>query len=111
MSLIRLFRHRVVEGDARRRRAQLYEVTSLQITAEPTNMNEGGIRQLTAMQLLDDATVIVLSPTEVIWRVQSGPLTGIEHSGRAVDALSVSQGDYAGLFGNISLTVFDTNSR
>jgi hypothetical protein len=94
--------------------AQLTEVTALQLAASPLTINETGTRQLSAAQVLDDATTIALAPNTITWSVQSGSITGISSSGLATaatvyqDTAATAQGSFAGLSGTLSLTVLDT---
>jgi len=91
-------------------------VTALQIAATPVTVNEAGIRQLGAAEVLDDQTINLLPATSVAWSVQSGPLTGINSSGLATaglvyqDSPAVAEGSYAGFTGSLGLTVLDTIS-
>ena len=62
---------------------QLYEVVNLAVSANPANVNEGATRQLGASAVLDDATVLNLSPATVAWSVVSGPVDSINASGLA----------------------------
>lgn len=93
---------------------QLYEVTALQLTASPLTINETATRQLSAAQLLDDATTINLLATSVNWSVLSGPLSSISTGGLATaatvyqDTAATAQGGYAGNIGTLGLTVLDT---
>ena len=92
---------------------QLYEVTALQLTATPASVNEGSTTQLSAAQLLDDTTTIVLPPASVAWSVLSGPLSGISAGGLATAApvyqntTATAQGLFAGLAGTVNLTVLN----
>lgn len=92
---------------------QLYEVTALQLAAAPTTVNEGGTRQLSAAQLLDDATTINVSANSIAWSVQSGPLS-IDANGLATAATvyensaATAQGSLGGNTGTLGLTIFDT---
>lgn len=93
---------------------QLYDITALQLTAVPLTIDEAGTRQLTANQLLDDATTLSLAASAVIWSVQSGPLEGISNSGVATaglvgqDTAAIVQGAFGGFTATLSLTVRDT---
>jgi len=93
---------------------QLYEVTALQLAATPATINETGIRQISATQILDDDSTLAVSATDVAWSVASGPLSGINAAGLATattvyeDTAATAQGDYAGLTGQLPLTVLDT---
>ncbi|MES2705812.1 MAG: hypothetical protein V4726_04340 [Verrucomicrobiota bacterium] len=93
---------------------QLYEITSLLITANPAALNEGGDSQLSAKALLDDLSVIPLTGTAVTWSVVSGPLFGISVTG-GTTAENVSQpatatvrATYAGAQGTLTLTILDS---
>lgn len=93
---------------------QLYEVTALQLAATPPSVNEGSTTQLSAAQLLDDNTTIVLPPASVAWSVLSGPLSGVSASGLATAAPvyqntpATAQGLFAGMAGALNLTVVNT---
>jgi hypothetical protein len=78
---------------------QLYDAT-LQVTASPTNVNEGATRQLAAFQTLDDATTNALNPALVTWGILGGPVASIG-SGGLLTAATVYQNSNAvvsGLF-------------
>jgi len=93
---------------------QLTEVTALQLAATPTTVDETATRQLSATQLLDDASLNLLPATAVTWSVASGPLSGINASGLATadvvyqNTAATAQGDYAGASGTLGLTVLDS---
>ncbi|MFT5190834.1 MAG: hypothetical protein ACI9DF_003934 [Verrucomicrobiales bacterium] len=95
---------------------QLYEVAALELAAAPTSVDEGGTRQLSAAQLLDDDTTIALAADSITWSVQSGPLTGIGRNGLATadivyeDTPATAQGSFAGDIGLLPLTVNNTNA-
>ncbi len=95
---------------------QLYEVAALQLAASPTSVDEGGTRQLSAAQLLDDSTTIALAADSITWSVQSGPLTGIDTNGLATagifyeDTAATAQGSFAGDIGLLPLTINNTNA-
>lgn len=94
--------------------AQLADVTALQLAASPLTINENGTRQLSASQLLDDATTNNLLASAVSWSVLSGPITSISTSGLATagvvaqDTSATVQGGFGGLTGSLNLTVLDT---
>ena len=95
---------------------QLYEVSALQLTAASPIVAEGQIRQIKSFLLLDDLSLLALTPTSVTWSIQSGPLLGINSTG-LVTAASVSQdtaasvqGAYAGLSAAFGLTVLNINA-
>ena len=91
--------------------SQLYEVVGLQISASPTNVDEGATRQLNAAQLLDDDTTINLGSDSVTWNVMAGPFTGITSGGVATagqvheNTVATAQGSFAGDNGQLDLTV------
>lgn len=62
---------------------QLYEVIGLTVGASPSALNEGQTRQLFAALVLDDATRISLSPSSLLWSVDSGPIVSISPLGLA----------------------------
>jgi len=92
---------------------QLYEVTGLAVTATPASVDEGGTRQLAAMQVLDDDSYLAVNAGEVGWSVVTGPLTGISAAGLASagtvyqDTPATVQGSHGGLDGQFELTVLD----
>ncbi len=93
---------------------QLYDVTGLQLAATPATVNESATRQLTAAQVMDDATTLPVLASSIAWSVQSGPLTGIDANGLATASLvyqntpATAQGIYAEVSGSLGLTVLDT---
>lgn len=95
---------------------QLYEVTTLQLAASPTTVNEGETRQLSGREALDDGNFNALSAAAIAWSVQSGPLVGIDVNGLVTaavvyeDTLATAHGDYGGLTGALDLTVLNVNS-
>lgn len=62
---------------------QGYSVVGLVLDASPTAIDEGQTRQLEAFDLLDDATRIAISETDVSWSVESGPIAGLSNAGLA----------------------------
>ncbi|MDH4454053.1 MAG: hypothetical protein QE570_12835 [Verrucomicrobiota bacterium] len=90
---------------------QLYEIATLQITATPLTVNEGGTRQLGAVPVLDDATTFVVPATGIAWSLQSGPVSGINASGLATAATvyenttATAQGEFEGKRGTLVLTI------
>jgi hypothetical protein len=93
---------------------QLYDVTELTVSAPGSTLNETGTLQLTAAQLLDDASYVTLDPTSVSWGVVNGPIASVSSSGLATagtvyqDTPTTVQGSQAGFSGSLSLTVLDT---
>jgi hypothetical protein len=94
---------------------QLYEITGLVLDATPTTLNEGGTRQLSAAQLLDDSTTLAVNASSVAWSVLSGPLTSINASGLAAAGIvyqntgATAQGIHAGNTSTLNLTVLNVN--
>ncbi len=94
---------------------QLYEVVDLQLAATPTSINEGGTRQLTATQLLDDNSTLAVPATSVAWSVAGGPLASISANGLATagivyqDTAATAQGSHAGLIRQLGLAVLNVN--
>jgi hypothetical protein len=92
---------------------QLYEITSLAVTASSASVNETATRQLAAWQVLDDASHLAVSAASVGWSVVTGPLTGISAAGLATagpvyqNTPATVQGSYASLSGLFDLTVLN----
>jgi len=96
--------------------AQLYEVTGVTLSANPTNVNESAARQVSASAALDDATVLNLSSSSVGWDVVSGPITSINPSGLATAAVvyqnepATVRGTFEGQTGTLGLQVLNVNN-
>jgi len=94
--------------------AQLYDVTGLVIGAASSDVNETGTLQLSARQLLDDASFIALDAGAVAWSLVSGPIISVSNTGLATadvvyqNSPASAQGSFAGFTGSISLNVLDT---
>lgn len=93
---------------------QLYEITSLLLTAAPATLNEGEDGQLSAKALLDDSSLLALNAASVTWSVVSGPLFGISVTGLTT-AENVSQNQtatvsaaFGGAQGTLTLTILDS---
>src|SRR5881409_3403121 len=90
---------------------QLYEVTNIALFASPTTVNEGATRQLAAQAVLDDASFLSLTPTQVAWSVTDGPIASISAGGLATAGIvyqntpATVRGDYQSRFGTLGLTV------
>src|SRR5581483_6971576 len=90
---------------------QLYDVTSLAVTAATTNVSAGSNLQLSASALLDDTTSFGVPATQVSWSVVSGPIAGINASGLAtagsvsVNTTATVQGKALGQSGTLQLLV------
>ena len=92
---------------------QIFEVTGIELAASPATVNEGLTRQITASQVLDDATTITIA-SGVTWSVVSGPLVGIDSNGLVtaaklhVDTGAVVQGVFQTYSDTLNLTVLNT---
>ena len=95
---------------------QLTEVTALQLAASPATVDEGGTRQLSAWEALDDESFNALPATSVTWSVMAGPFTGIDANGLATaaivyeDTLATAKGDYGALTATLGISVLNVNS-
>lgn len=69
---------------------QIYDVATLVISANPTNVNEGATRQLAARALLDDSSILNIAASRVEWSPVSGPVASIS-AGGLVTAANVYQ--------------------
>ena len=94
--------------------AQLYDVSGLLLNSAAPDVNETGMVQLAAWQLLDDATLLTTDANAVTWGIVSGPIADITASGLAT-AGAVSQntsatvsGTFGGFTGSLNLTVLDS---
>jgi hypothetical protein len=93
----------------------LFDPVALRITASPAELNESTSRQLTASLLLDDASVLNLSPGEVSWSVLSGPLSfNVPGTVTAGSVFDDSDGEVRGawqaLNDTLDLTVLNVSS-
>ncbi len=96
---------------------QLYDLTTLNVTASPVVVPEGGTSQLSANVVMDDATTATVSTSAVVWNpVTSGVVTvntaGLVTSTAAVAADKpgvVVRGTYQNKVGDVVLTISDTN--
>ena len=93
---------------------QIFDVTGLVIGSASSEVNETGTHQLSARQLLDDASFLTLHAGAVAWSPVSGPITSVSSSG-LVTAGTVYQnspatvsGSSGGFTGSIALNVLDT---
>lgn len=90
---------------------QLYEVVSLQVAAPAGSVRTGTQLLLTATQLLDDGTTLVLDPSRVAWSVISGPVNAISSAGLATagaveaDTAATVRGGYGSWSDDFALTV------
>ncbi len=90
---------------------QLYEVSSVVVSATTTNVDEGATRQLFATARLDDGTVLRLPGASVAWSVVDGPIRQIDVAGLALagavyrDTGATVQALYGGRRGVLGLWV------
>ena len=95
---------------------QLTEVTALQLAASPATVDEGGTRQLSAWEALDDDSFNALPATSITWSVMAGPFNGIDANGLATagtvyeDTLATAQGDYGTRTATLGITVLNVNT-
>ena len=95
--------------------AGLCEVVALQLAAGGSTVGEQSSRQITGVQLLDDATTVSLLPETIVWAVKDGPLTGITAGGLVTagpvyEATAATvQGHHEGRTATLDLTVLDTS--
>jgi hypothetical protein len=95
---------------------QLYDVQSLVLSANPTNVDEGAARQLAARAELDDATVLNVSSSSVTWSLLNGPILSISAAGLATaanvyeDTPAQMQGTWLGKVASVGLLVRNVGS-
>jgi hypothetical protein len=94
--------------------AQFFDVTGLVIGAASSDINETGTLQLSARQVLDDASFLPLDPGAVAWSPVSGPITSVSNSGLVTadvvyqNSPASVQGSSGGFTGSIFLNILDT---
>lgn len=95
---------------------QIYNASSLALSANPTNVNEGATRQLAARALLDDGTTLNLAPATVAWSPASGPILSISAGGLLTAATvyentpATAQGAWRGLSVTLGLRVINSEN-
>ncbi|MEI7732819.1 MAG: hypothetical protein WCO56_24825 [Verrucomicrobiota bacterium] len=95
---------------------QLCDLQSLALSATLTNINETGTSQLAVKAILDDATTLSLSATNVAWSVVSGPVASINTSGLMTMAnvyqntAATVRAGYQSTYGTLTLTVINTGN-
>ena len=95
---------------------QIYNASSLALSANPTNVNEGATRQLAARALLDDGTTLNLAPAAVAWSPASGPILSISAGGLLTaanvyeDTSATAQGTWRGLSATLGLRVINSEN-
>lgn len=95
--------------------AQLTEVTNLFVIVVPASVNEGSGLQLSGLAGLDDATVLALAGSNIVWAVPVFPIASITPTGSATAAIvwsntyGVVTGAYLGANGSGLVLVLDSN--
>jgi hypothetical protein len=93
---------------------QLTEVVSMTATGTPAQVNEGATSQLSGSATMDDATVTVLSGTDMTWGAYAWPIHDISASGVATtdwvyaNTPGTVNCSYLGVTGSGSLLVLDS---
>lgn len=94
---------------------QLTEVTNLAVTASLSSVNEGGVCQLTGVARLDDASVLALAGSNIVWLAHAHPVAGIAAVGQATASLvwsnttGIVTGVYLGVTGSGTFLVLDSH--
>ncbi len=91
---------------------QLYEVTSLQVAAAPTTLNEAATSQFSATAMLDDGTILASIANALTWSVLNGPSItisgGLATAGHVYqDTAATVQGSYFGASSILNLTILN----
>lgn len=95
---------------------QLCDLSSLQIIAATTTVNEGSSRQLSALATMDDDTFTKVLGSDLTWDVLSGPISSVSSQGLASAGLIYEntvasvQGVYGGISRTMELTVLNVNT-
>ena len=95
---------------------QIYNATSLALSANLTNVNEGATRQLAARALLDDGTTLNLAPAAVAWSPAISPIQSISAGGLLTAAIvyedtsATAQGTWRGLSATLGLRVINSEN-
>lgn len=94
---------------------QLTEMSNLVLIAVNNPVNEGGTNQLGGIAGLDDATVVALEGSNIVWSAPVFPVSAISSAGLATmanvydDTSCVVTGRYLGITGSGALVVLDSN--
>ena len=94
---------------------QLYDLVSVEASADPATVDESATRQLEAVGVFDDDTRGELESNPA-WLVLSGPLASIDGSGLATaetvyeDTAADAAAAFFGLTGTVALLVVNTNN-
>lgn len=96
--------------------SQLYEVKTVEVTANPAVATEGTTSQLSALATMDDDTIVRLDGSDAHWLILDGPLSTISPTGLAqaaqvfINAPATVRGTWLGVHGELVLTVLNVNS-
>jgi hypothetical protein len=94
---------------------QLYELSTVVVSATPATVDEGTTRQLTVGAACDDGTAVPLAASEVAWSVDAGPITSIDATGLATAGIvyqnepATVRAQFQGAFGILALTVINVD--
>ena len=94
---------------------QLGFAQEILLSATFPTLAEGQSMQLSAEMSYDDGTSVPLSPSELSWEVESGPISSVSVSGVATasivyqDSQATVQASGSGLVGSFNLTVLDVD--
>jgi hypothetical protein len=95
---------------------QLTEAARIEVTASPTETNEGAAVQLGGLLELDDSTVAVVEGSSVVWAAPAFPISSIGADGLAATAAVWSNtwgavvGDYLGVSGSGAVLVLNSDA-
>lgn len=92
---------------------QIYDATSVGITATTTDVNENATTQLSVTSVMDDDTALPLNATDVSWSIVDGPLHSISSSGLVAAAnvytatSATVQGAFQSAVGTLGLQILN----
>ncbi len=93
---------------------QLFDVSTLSITAPSTDLDEGRTLQLAVdVVTLDDDTTLTLDASEIAWTIQSGPIASVDFDGMVTatlvspDTSATIQGAYLSAISSLDLLIRD----
>jgi hypothetical protein len=96
--------------------AQLYDIVGFALSDAHSSVSENSTLQLEAGHLLDDATLLAISPSLVNWNIVSGPVTSITTDGLATAGMvyqntqATVEGSFGAATASLNLTVLDMNT-
>ena len=80
---------------------QIFEISEIQVTSFPNPIDEAGTGQVSAVAILDDASILELESERMAWSVTEGPIATITPSGFFLtttvftDSPATIEGEYA----------------